>query len=131
MADAMPEMMAACGLDCESCNLRRLVVDQEAAQKVVSWFRGMGWLQADQGLAEILARRMYCQGCHGDRETHWSADCWILACAVDERGLYDCHQCAEFPCGRLTEWAAQNDRYTAALARLKALAEAAPPDAIV
>ena len=117
-----PEMMAACGQACESCNLRRLAFDPEAAREVLPWFRERGWLQAEEGLAEALERGMYCRGCHGDRVVHWSADCWILACAVDERGLHDCHECAAFPCQRLAEWAVQNDRYAAALARLKRLA---------
>ena len=121
MALEIPEMMAACGLDCEECSLRRLPFDQEAARVSLDWFRQQGWLQEGEGLAQALERKLYCQGCHGDRDIHWSPDCWILQCAVDQRGLKHCHRCVDFPCQRLVEWAVQNDGYAQALARLKQL----------
>ena len=121
MTESMPEMMAVCGLDCGSCTIRRMPFDQEAAKGVIGWFRSMGWLKGNEGAAEALERNMYCKGCHGDREVHWSADCWILKCAVDERGFRHCHECAEFPCQRPDMWGAENDKYAAALGRLKLL----------
>ena len=75
-------------------------------------------------MEQVLERRMYCTGCHGDREVHWSADCWILACCVDERGLANCSECMEFACDRLEEWAGQNDGYRTALARLREMRRA-------
>lgn len=121
MAEGMQEMMAVCGLDCGSCTIRRMPFDPAAAEGVIGWFRSMGWLKEDEGLAEALERKMYCQGCLGDRAVHWSADCWILRCAVDERGIRHCHECADFACQRLVAWSAQNGRYAAALERLKRL----------
>ncbi|MFN2164839.1 MAG: DUF3795 domain-containing protein, partial [Anaerolineae bacterium] len=59
--------------------------------------------------------------CHGDRAAHWSADCWILRCCVDERGLESCAECVEFPCARLLEWAHGDAQYEQALARLQAM----------
>ena len=116
-----PEMMAACGLDCGTCEIRLAPHDEQAARVVVDWFRGQGWLRPDEGMEQVLARKMYCCGCLGDRSTHWSADCWILACCVDARGLADCSGCPEFACDRLVAWAAQNASYGAALKRLTAL----------
>jgi hypothetical protein len=87
----------------------------------------MGWLKADEGKAEILERRMYCNGCKGDRSVHWSVNddgtvsCWILECCVDRKGLEFCSQCGEFPCDRLTEWSKENDGYGAAFARLQSM----------
>ncbi len=113
------KLMAACGLDCGGCKIRRAPSDVQAAQVVVEWFRKEGWLAPDEGMAEVLERKMTCCGCLGDRAVHWSADCWILACCADQRGLTDCSQCAEFPCRRLEEWATQNAWYGAALERLR------------
>ena len=118
-------MMAACGLDCETCAIRLAPVDTDAARTLVDWFRREGWLADDEGMPEVLERKMYCTGCLGDRDTHWSADCWILACCVDQRGLSNCSQCEAFPCDRLVEWSKECDGYTAALARLRKLHAAA------
>jgi len=121
MSPTEERWIAACGLDCEACEIRRVPFDAEAAQAVVAWFRKMGWLQDDQGLTEILTRRMYCQGCHGARGLHWSPDCWILHCCVDDKGLVTCSECATFPCDRLQEWSTGNDGYAKALQRLEQL----------
>ncbi|MBN1659481.1 MAG: DUF3795 domain-containing protein [Anaerolineae bacterium] len=114
-------MMAACGLDCGTCEIRLAPTDPAAARVVVDWFRRQGWLAEGEGMAQVIERKMFCTGCLGDRATHWSADCWILACCVDRRGHRNCTQCEEFACDRLVEWAAQNESYTAALARLRQL----------
>ncbi len=120
-------LIAVCGLDCTDCDIRRVPTDADAAQRIVGWFKDMGWLKEDEGVTEILARRMYCKGCRGDRSLHWSADCWILHCCVDEHGLQHCSECAELPCDRLREWAAGNDSYTQALQRLGELRAAQDP----
>jgi hypothetical protein len=111
-------MIAACGLDCESCDIRLAPTDPAAAEVVISWFRGQGWLADDEGMEQVIERKMYCTGCLGDRDIHWSADCWILDCCVDRRGHSNCSKCDEFACDRLVEWSEQNDNYTAALTRL-------------
>lgn len=115
------EMMAACGLLCGSCEIRRMPFDEEAAKTTINWYRNMGWLKEDEGLTEALEKKMFCKGCHDDRMTHWSPDCWILKCCVDEKHLRYCHECNDFPCNRLNEWATQNDGYRNALERLKRL----------
>ena len=118
-------MMAACGLDCETCAIRLAPVDTDAAMTLVDWFRREGWLAEGEGMPEVLERKMHCTGCLGDRDTHWSADCWILACCVDQHGLTNCSQCEAFPCDRLVEWSRECEGYTAALARLRELRAAA------
>ena len=116
--------MAACGLDCGSCSIRRIPFDGEAAERMVAWYREQGWLQEDEGVPTILERGMYCNGCLAKRDVHWSPDCWILHCCVDGHELENCSQCADFACERLEEWATQNDGYGAALERLRELATA-------
>jgi hypothetical protein len=116
-----PEMMAVCGLDCGTCTLRTMLWDVKAAHEVIGWFRSMGWLEENQGMEIVREKRMFCRGCHGPRDEHWSADCRLLKCAVDNHGVQHCHQCPEFACQMLTEWATENDGYAAALDRLKRL----------
>lgn len=117
--------IAACGLDCDSCEIRRLPFDEAAAEACVAWYRQMGWLTENEGVAEALERGMTCRGCRGDRTVHWSVDansiCWILECCVDRRAHTHCSQCANFPCDRLVEWSRQNDGYREALERLHAM----------
>jgi len=117
------QWIAACGLDCGACEIRRLPFDEKAADVCVAWYREMGWLADEEGVEEALARGMTCNGCRGDRSVHWSAGdegiCWILECCVDQRGHEHCSECEEFPCTRLGEWSKQNDGYRKAFARLR------------
>ena len=120
------EWIAACGLDCEACEIRRLPFDEKAAEACIAWYRQMGWLTEEEGVEEAIARNMTCHGCRGDRSVHWSASdneiCWILECCFDRRGHEHCSECEEFPCTRLVEWSKQNDGYRKAFARLKEMA---------
>lgn len=118
MSDARESSLAACGLDCGSCDIRRLPSDPEAADRVVVWYRSKGWLGEHEGVSEAIARSMYCNGCLGDRTVHWSADCWILKCCVDGKGLKSCSACESFPCTALTSWSKQNASYGQAFERL-------------
>ena len=128
------EWIAACGLDCEACAIRRIPIDDKAAEGCVHWFRDMGWLKPEEGKAEILERGMYCQGCKGDRSVHWSVNddgsvsCDILTCCVDQKGLAFCSECGGFPCDRLTEWSMENKTFGEALERLKAMHASDPKD---
>ena len=117
------EMMAACGLDCGSCEIRTAPNEPDAAQCLVAWFKKEGWLKEDEGINEVIERRMYCRGCRGDRSVHWSSDCWILKCCIDDKGHKFCYECSMFPCERLSEWAKQSDDYSQALRRLKKMKE--------
>jgi len=123
--------IAACGLDCESCSIRRFPFDEGAAAECVPWFREMGWLNASEGKAEALERGMTCRGCKGDRSVHWSVDddgrvdCWILECCVDGKGLEFCSDCGDFPCEKLQAWSKENESYAKAFARLQSMHTAA------
>jgi len=114
-------MMAACGLLCGDCHIRKMPFDDEAARITIDWYREMGWLTKDEGVKEAVEKNMICTGCYGDRSAHWSPECWILKCCVDTKGLKHCHQCTDFPCEKLEEWSKQNDGYTKAFERLKQL----------
>lgn len=110
--------IAVCGIDCTVCPLRTADTDPESAHKLVGWFRSEGWLGEGEGVSQLMQKGPYCRGCREDRTIHWSAECWILQCCVDEKGLKFCYQCDLFPCDRLTEWAGQSPGYSEALNRL-------------
>ena len=126
------EWIAACGLNCEACAIRRIPSDGKAAEDCVQWFRDMGWLRPEEGKAEILERGMYCNGCKGDRSVHWSVNddgtvsCGILECCVDQREQQFCSECGEFPCDRLKEWSKENKTYGEAFNRLKTMVDSDP-----
>jgi hypothetical protein len=114
-------LIAACGLDCTDCDLRRSPFDDKAAGEVVAWYQSRGWLKKDEGIPELRSRGTLCEGCHGNRATHWSADCKILTCCVDRKKLRYCSECPDFVCTELREWAAKSSRYQAALTRLQVM----------
>jgi hypothetical protein len=78
----------------------------------------------DCGKCDILTRGD-CSGCRGDRRHQWSGDCGMRQCCVDDKHLAFCSQCGGFPCGALTDWAAQYPHHGAALERLKEMRKAA------
>jgi hypothetical protein len=110
--------MAACGLDCGACDLYKASFDISAAESLVEWFKSKGWIGIHDGAAELMEKGPYCCGCQGDRNKHWSGNCAILICCVDERKLEHCAHCDEFPCQRLKEWSEQGEGYQKALNRL-------------
>jgi hypothetical protein len=118
---AQAEMLAACGLDCGPCTIRRIPIDAEAAEIEIAWFKEMGWLREAEGVAEAIERAMYCNGCQGDRSVHWSDDCTILLCCIDERHQQHCGHCPELmSCDKLEAFA--NDEHAhhkAAVSRLR------------
>lgn len=119
-------MMAACGLDCGTCSIRCFPFDEKAACEAIPWYRKMGWLGEGEGVAEAVAKRLLCHGCHGDRAAHWSADCWILQCCVDQKGLRHCAECGAFPCKRLVAWSKSDASYAKAFARLSTIRTGRP-----
>ncbi len=117
--EAHEPTIAVCGIDCTACPLRTADTDTESARQLVGWFRSEGWLGEEEGVSLLMERGPYCRGCRGDRGVHWSPECWILQCCVDEKGLTYCYECDLFPCERLSEWATQSPGYTEALNRLQ------------
>jgi hypothetical protein len=122
----MEEPIAVCGIDCSRCPLLRASFgDVEAAEHLVGWWRSEGWMREDEGADDVLAGGPHCLGCRGDRSSHWSPDCWMLKCCVDDKSLDSCHACADFPCDGLRDFGAQNERYGEALNRLHRMRDGA------
>jgi hypothetical protein len=110
------QLTGACGLDCEQCDIRWASDDPELARTIADWLK-QHWSP------QVKSEDVHCSGCKGDRAKHWSADCWILQCCVDRKGLEFCYQCQDFPCSGLEEWAKGDKRYEKALSRLKKMKE--------
>lgn len=108
-------MIAVCGIDCENCDIYKAATDRALAQKIADAINRRG--------SNVKPEQIKCGGCRGPRSDHWSADCEILTCCVDQHQLGSCHKCADFVCSRLTDWAGKSERYAQALSRLKDLSE--------
>ncbi|OYD15048.1 hypothetical protein CH333_06665 [candidate division WOR-3 bacterium JGI_Cruoil_03_44_89] len=108
------QMVAVCGLDCGECDIHQASNNPEIARQIVDWFK-------KERDIEVKLEDIRCSGCKGDRTKHWSPDCWILKCCVDEKGLEFCSQCDDFPCEKLIEWAKGSEKYGDALNRLKGM----------
>ncbi|MCD6466895.1 MAG: DUF3795 domain-containing protein [Methanomicrobia archaeon] len=106
------KMIAVCGLKCYECDILQASNDPKIAKQIVDWFK------KERG-EDVKLEDIRCSGCKGDRTKHWSPDCWILKCCVDERELEFCYECGDFPCDRLNEWAKGSKDYGEALERLK------------
>lgn len=117
MACERAEMIAPCGLDCSECDIYRAASEPEARERILAWFK-------TERKISLKPEQIACQGCLGDRSAHWSPDCGILQCSVDQRGLKSCSTCGEFACDRLETWASHGRKYAAALERLKGMKNA-------
>jgi hypothetical protein len=106
--------IAACGLNCTACDILRATSNAELAHRIAGLFK-------EHEAAEIRPDDVRCLGCKGDRAQHWSANCWILKCCVDKKGLQFCYECQGFPCDRLSEWGKEDSRYEEALSRLRGM----------
>ena len=117
MADPM---LAPCGIDCSTCSIHRAKSEPETMKSILDWFR-------NERKKELSPDQIQCDGCLGDRTKHWSGDCGILKCAVDEHHHQSCSACDDFPCGRLDKWAQGGAKYTKALGSLKEMKKAKQP----
>ncbi len=106
--------IAPCGLNCGICDIHLAPETSESAEYIAKWIR-------ENHDPECTADMIHCAGCPGDREDHWSPDCRILICCVDEHNLRYCSKCTDFPCTKLEEWASQCKKYGDALINLYGL----------
>lgn len=108
------EIIAVCGLNCSDCDIYKAADSPELAEGIVKWFK-------KNRNVKLNAMDIRCGGCRGKRDEHWSSDCWILKCCVDEKGLEYCSECDDFPCDKLLEWSKESEGYARALNRLKSM----------
>jgi len=106
-------VIAVCGLDCSECDIYKASTEPSLARKIADAINRRG--------GKVSADIIKCAGCRGERSQHWSGNCKLLNCCVDDKGHESCHECEEFPCFQLEEWARRSARYGEALRRLKGL----------
>lgn len=95
--------LAACGLDCGACSIH-LRTEEELAH----------W--RDRG---VDPDRIRCDGCRSDPQgCHWSGDCAIRACCLEQRGLFCCAECPDLPCEALRAWGQAWPHHARAVERL-------------
>jgi hypothetical protein len=85
------EYLGACGIYCESCDIRVAgETGDSAAQELIA-----DWI-VENCNTECHPEQIQCCGCWGPHDKHWSADCKVMLCATD-RGLKLCADCSEYP----------------------------------
>ena len=112
--------LAACGMDCSQCPIRKAANDSEFAEKLAEDWRRSGHPKASAGWFR-------CQGCHGPEPLIWTDDCGIRQCCVKDRDLKNCSQCGAFPCGRIVAFENDgNPNHRAAINRLREVRKSNP-----
>ncbi len=107
------EPIAACGMDCSVCPIRKAANDSEFAEKLAGRWR-------KSGHPDAKAEWFKCQGCHGPKDVLWTEDCKIRECCVEEKKLKNCSQCSDFPCDLINAFGNDgNDNHRAAFERLR------------
>ena len=91
-------MIAACGIDCSVCDIHLAPSDPEIAERMVKVFVNMGYKDAKPDW-------FHCDGCSGDRNSHWSSNCEMMLCCFDKKYLENCSQCDEFMCEKIEKFA--------------------------
>jgi hypothetical protein len=109
--------IAACGLDCNACDLYNAGRDIKAAESLVPWFRSQGWIDEGGGAEAVQGKAPFCEGCRNKAGVRWSGDCELLACCEAKR-VGHCGECADFPCAKYKEWAADAPHHKKAMERL-------------
>jgi hypothetical protein len=96
--------ISACGLNCTTCDLLLLPASTEAQNRLFPWFRGEKWLGENEGIKEVIERRIYCRGCAVDKEIFWGSKCELALCCKNTRHLSNCSECEVFPCEKYNKW---------------------------
>ena len=97
----METIIAACGLVCSRCDAYRATRENDAEKLALV---AADWRLRYQTDA-IKSENVRCNGCMtegGPKCGHCDSMCGIRKC-VREKGHSTCAQCAEFPCGQLSE----------------------------
>lgn len=111
--------ISVCGIICNSCPLLNLPYDEASGKEVLEWFQSEGWYRDEQTVSEIINNGDYCEGCRSDRaKIHWSPDCPLLICCIDERNLDNCSECRDFPCKEYKKWMEQGSHHKKAYENL-------------
>lgn len=113
---------AACGLDCNICNLYLADCDPQAAAVLVDWFRARGWISPGEGAEAVQRQAPFCKGCWDITAKQWCGDCHLRACCTENTHAH-CGECPGFPCTEYREWTVGQEHHQAAMEDLLAQRE--------
>lgn len=117
--------LAACGIDCAECASYKATIHQDldAAALLVPWYRGNGWIGADEGAEAILRKNPLCRGCwEGTEDCFFKCGCGrtdFRECCR-ERQIDHCGDCDNFPCAEYREWVSWSETHGQAMEKLLA-----------
>jgi hypothetical protein len=97
--EAMPEMMAYCGLRCDECKILKVTQARDYEQKKQTAKR---W--SDQFEIKFKPEDVTCEGCKSDVLSGWCRSiCKMRPCA-EERNVETCAHCDNYPCDVLKKF---------------------------
>ena len=94
--------------------------DLEAAELMLSWFRGQGLIGENEGADAVVKKAPFCAGCWNIANDCFWADCNncdFRNCCI-KKNINHCGDCDDFPCSRYEGWAAQTEVYKKAMEHL-------------
>mgnify|MGYP002642179480 CR=1 FL=1 len=94
--------LAACGIDCNSCGIRKAALDPAEAEREAARWR-------KRGHKDAKPEWFQCEGCHGSDAKCWSGNCQIRKCCIKEKKLPNCSECPGFPCKKIVDF--ENDKH--------------------
>lgn len=110
---------AACGLDCNACNLYLADRDLQAAAALVDWFRSRGWIAPEEGAEAVQRQAPFCSGCWDVTARQWCGNCHLRACCTESSRAH-CGECSAFPCQEYRQWTVGQAHHQAAMETLLA-----------
>lgn len=105
---------AACGINCNECNLYNAGHDMKAAESLVEWFKGRGWIETNENAEAVKKMAPFCNGCWKKSDVQWCGDCDLRMCC-EKKELNNCGDCSDFPCEKYKEWANNVDHHKKAM----------------
>ena len=107
--------MAACGIDCNECNLYKITMEQDikAAESVVGWFKSRGWIGEDEGAEAVMNKNPLCTGCWNiTDDCFWKCGCHNIDFRIccNERQINHCGECSDFPCEDYSAFAVGHEK---------------------
>ena len=106
--------MAACGVDCAECASYKVTMehDMKAAESLVEWYRGQGWIGENEGAGAVMRNNPLCKGCWNiTGDCFFKCGCYgrdFRICCT-EKQINHCGECSDFPCKYYLEWANWED----------------------
>jgi hypothetical protein len=97
--------LGVCGLDCGQCTIHLRTKEELDF-----------WKAQNADLDKVR-----CDGCRSERREgrHWSCDCKLVACCIDQKGFEFCAQCADLDtCVLVKEFVEPYEHHREAVARL-------------